>query len=794
MRVRPALACLIAAAVAGPATPAAGQVIAELPTGRQATPAGRITPLRSYPTGAAVTPNGRSVLTIAGPPIQGGTPNGGVALMAVNPVTGKVRQTLQADDAFQSVVFDRQGTRAYVAGGSDGVVHVLKAGPDGKFSFLYDLRTGGLVSGLALARDGRRIFAAQPESNRIVRLDTRGEHGSKRYRAPSPDQIALSPSGRKLYATNWRGRTVAEIDVERGTLRKLKVGEHPTALAFAGERLLVANSNDATVTSIDLEARRSHTIDLAQIGHRSDSPNAIAVTRDGRTAFVSLAGDNAVARLNLRGRAGREGWVLAGLIPTGWYPTAVALSPGDGKLHVVTARGLARSAGATKPYSPLDPSRYAPDGAYATVGTLETLRVPSSDRLREYTAQVRDNLRNQTPPGLPSSNPIVAGRGGPIKHVIYVTRENKTYDAVLGDLHPGPGNELTVFGDEITPNLHDLERDFVEAQNFAYQGFASVVGHMWQDAGGTSERFERAVASDTGTHYKHVSGSWRDPENYPRGGTIADQAFRAGLSVRTYNMQTVQGSKMLPENLQADESVFPNFDLHVPDTEREAGWESEFDQFVAHDCKGELAEAYGEDCTLPDLQYVFLGGDHTTVVDQPGFPPIEAQVADNDYATAKLIDAVSHSEYWDSTLIIVVEDDPQGTGDHLSAYRGLMAVASPWVKRGYITGASYNLTSAVGAMDRILGLPPLTDYAATSRPLDDVFTDTPDFTPFDADASAVAAYPFVPLPGKAPKSDPKHGIYSFEEPDETNPAISGRATWRQMKGRRSTPRISAPGT
>jgi hypothetical protein len=570
------------------------------------------------------------------------------------------------------------------------------------------------------------------------------------------------------------------------------VGDHPTAIAFAGDRLLVANSNDATVSSFEPGSRHASRVDLAQIGRRSDSPNAIATTRDGRTAYVSLGGDNAVAVLRLATVAGRHSWRTAGLIPTGWYPTAVALSPGDAKLHVVTARGLARSAGATKPYSPLDPSSYAPDGAYATVGTLETLRVPDAQTLARHTAQVRENLKDHTPPGLASTSPIVAGRHGPIKHVIYVTRENKTYDAVLGDLHPGPGNELTVFGQKITPNLHALERNFVEAQNFAYQGFASVVGHMWQDAGGTSDRFERAVASDTGTHYKHVSGSWRDPDNYPRGGTIADQAFRAGRTVRTYNMQTVQQAKLIPESLQADASVFPDFDLHVPDTRREAGWESEFDQFAAHSCTGELADAYGADCSLPDLEYVYLGGDHTTVVDQPGFPTIEAQVADNDYATARLIDAVSHSRYWKSTLIIVVEDDPQGTGDHLSAYRGLLGVASPWVKRQYVTGASYNLTSAVGAIDRILGLPPLTDYAATSRPLDDVFADTPDMTPFDADGSAVAAYPFVPLPGKAPKSDPKDGIYAFDEPDETDPRITGRATWRQMKGRRSPPRISAP--
>jgi DNA-binding beta-propeller fold protein YncE len=673
------------------------------------------------------------------------------------------------------------------------VVHVLSAKPSGTFRFAYDLDAGGIVSGLALSRDGRDLWVAEPESNRVVRLDPRGERGSRAFAVNSPDQLVLSPDERTLYATNWRGRTVVTIATGSGRKHRLKVGQHPTAIAFARRRLLVANSNDATVTSFEPGSRHGQKVDLAQVGRRSDSPNAIATARNGRTAYVSLGGDNAVAVLKLTKTGSKKyAWRTAGLIPTGWYPTAVALSPDDATLHVVTARGLARSAGATKPYSALDPASYAPDGAYATVGTLETLPVPHGEALAKHTAQVRANLADNTPPGLPSTNPLVAGRNGPIKHVIYVTRENKTYDAVLGDLHPGPGNELTVFGESITPNVHALERGFVESQNFAYQGFASVVGHMWEDAAGVSERFERGIGSATGTHSRHVNSSWRDPQNYPLGGTIADQAFRGGRSVRTYNMETAQQAKRIPKQFQADTSVFPNYNLHIPDSQREAGWESEFQQFESHHCTGALAATYGADCSLPAFEYVYLGGDHTTVTDQPGFPTLEAQVADNDYATGRLIDVVSHSSYWNSTLVIVVEDDPQGTGDHLSAYHGLMAVASPWLKRGYISTAPYNLASPIAAIDRILGLPPLTDYAATSRPLDDVFADSPDYTPFAADASGVAAHPFVPLPGRRPKSDPKHGIYSFTRPDATDPRVSGRATWREMKGRRTPARVSAP--
>jgi hypothetical protein len=218
---------------------------------------------------------------------------------------------------------------------------------------------------------------------------------------------------------------------------------------------------------------------------------------------------------------------------------------------------------------------------------------------------------------------------------------------------------------------------------------------------------------------------------------------------------------------------------------REAGWESEFRQFESHDCTGELAVAYGAHCSLPALEYVYLGEDHTTVVDEPGYPTIEAQVADNDAATGRLIDTVSHSPDWRSTLVIVVEDDPQGTGDHLSAYHGLLAIASPWIKRGYISHVPYDLTSAVSAIDHMLGLPPITDYALTNRPLDDLFTSTPDFTPFESTNSGIETYPFTPLGGTSPAADPAHGIYSFAEPDQTYPPISNAATWRQVKGAHS---------
>ncbi|MEA2388934.1 MAG: hypothetical protein QOG41_1707 [Thermoleophilaceae bacterium] len=843
-----ALVCALVGLLLHAAAAASGAVPL-LPTGRPAAPVGRITALRSFPTGAAVSPDGSTVLAIAGPAIQGGVPegtSGGVAVMVIDAATGAVRQTLNVDDAFQGVTYDRAGKHAYVAGGAANNVHVFTVAGDGSLSQDADLPAAAFVSDVELARDGRTLWAAEPTADAVERIPLTGTGGHGKATAPSPDRLALSGDGRTLFASNWRGSCVSAIPVGATHGTCIVAGQHPTGVAVAGDTVLAADSNDATLAIVDPARRGSRFADLALVGRRSDAPNDVVVAKDGKTAYVSLGGDDAVGVLRLDAKAARvtaarrrrcrirddrlrghrarrrrdanvgtpprrrcrrrhgghgtpppggrpvpeKRWRLAGLIPTGWYPTGLALSPDGKTLHVVSARGLGHSAAATAPYQEPDPAAVVPDGAYGTIGTLETIRVPDSATLARYTADVRRYLQTRIPAGA-AANPIVAGRAGPIQHVIYVTRENKTYDADLGDLHPGPGTSLAVFGQPVTPNLHALERQFVEAQSFYYQGFASTVGHMWEDAGAVSDYYEHTQAAATGAHTTHISDSWSDAENYPLSGTLSEQIWRAGLSVRTYNQETVQQAKLLPEELQADQSVFPNYDLHIPDTRREAGWETEFGQFEAHHCTGELAQAYGVNCSLPDYEYVYLGEDHTTVVDEPGYPTIEAQVADNDYATGKLIDAVSHSPDWGSTVVIVLDDDPQGTGDHVSAYRGFVAVASPWIQRGLITGTHYDLTSAVGAIDRLLGLPPLTDYAATSRPLDEFFTDTPDMTPFTADGSGVALNPFVPLPGSRAKSDPKHGIYSFTEPDATDPRIAAAATWRQMKGT-APPRLSTP--
>lgn len=786
-----------------PGFPAGG---AQLPTGQVVNPAGSYVALHTFSTGAAFAPDGRTVVVAAGQFASYGNGNGRIMVVRVSDAS--VLQTVNVGDDWQGVAYSPAGDAVYVAGGADASVHVFSVASDGTLTAGKDLVAGAcdFVSSVAVDRTGKTVWAACPNRNDVVRFALGA--GSRDYAVTNPDMLAVTDTA--VYASNWRGNNVDVIDIASGRTSTLPAGDHPTGIGVTRDgRVITANANDATVSTIDPVARSVESTRLALVGNATDSPDALAVAPDGRV-LVALAQDNAVAVLepapprtapsgsagpaqpalpntstaeihlpfpvsraasipDLHGRGPATGpWRLQGLIPSGWYPAGVAVS-GDGThLAVVSARGLGHSAATSSPYADPDTG-----SAYDTVGGLQLLSVPSTEGLVAMTATALGGIAPRLPLG---DNPITAGPRGPIKHVIYVTRENKTYDMVLGDLHPGAGTALVLFPQPVTPNIHKLVTGFSESAAFYYPGYASNTGHFWEDAGMVPDILERSSVANK------LPASWHDPTNYPRAGLLVSQVLRSGMTVRTYNEELAQQGRAIPAAYQADPSVFADYDLKIADASRELGWESEFKQFEAHQCTGALAAAYGATCRLPALEYVYLGEDHTTTVDKPGYPTTQAQVADNDYATGKLIDTVSHSPDWASTLVVVTEDDPQGTSDHVSPYRGFIALAGPYVKRNFISNTHYELPSLVGAIDRILGLPPISDFAANARPLDDMFTSTPDMTPYTVDTSGVTAFPFTPLPGAAPASDPASGNLDFSRPDRTIPALAERAMWIQLKG------------
>ncbi len=698
-----------------------------------------------HPTDVAVAPDGTVVVADANDASLATFAPGSDAAQYTD-----LAQLRRATDAPNAVVLGPDG-RAYVSLGGDDAVAVLEpsseAGLTAPPTAGVPLPGGKVVTAAGVLDDERGAGAAAPKT-------------------PCRKHVSHGPQ-RKLRCHNKPGRHHRKAAARR---RRRATTHHRTATRRTTKHHAVAKHRKSAKRR--KSAKHHNTAKHHKIPKHHKTPKHHRTPAHHAPAPAPAPAATAAPR----------GWRVAGLIPTAWYPDALALSPDGKQLHVVSARGLARSVAATQPFVDQDPESTVIDSAYGTVGTLQTVSVPHGAELASMTARTLGTLREQAPAAA-QANPVLAGPDGPLRHVIYITRENKTYDSILGDLHPGtPGNALVLFGRDVTPNIHALQTQFAESDNFNYEGFASVVGHMWEDAGAVSDVFERAVGSNTGAHLSHGNESWREPTNYPATGLLTQQAHLAGLSVRTYNQELAQQSHLLPAELQAPVKLFPNFNLSISDMSREKGWEQEFEQFAGHSCTGDLAKTYGASCDLPALEYVYLGEDHTTIVDEPGYPTIQAQVADNDLATARIIDKVSHSPYWRSTVVIVVEDDPQGTGDSRSAYRGFLGIASPWIKRGTISHTPYSLTSAVGAIDRILGLPPISDFSLTSRPLDDLFTTTPDMRPFTADPSGVERYPFIALPGNGgPFSDRRHGIFSFTEPDETDPAVATAAQWRAVK-------------
>ena len=290
--VRAAAATIALVAVAG--APAAGHLAGgqtapreyPLPTGRSVSPVGTLTTLRSYPTGAAVSPDGHTVIVIAGSFSTGGAadttaPGAGTALYVVDASTGVVTQMPMVGDAFQSLLFSRDGRRVFVAGASSKAVHVLATDWLGRWGTAVDLPASGYVSGIALNAAETTVWAAEPADNKIERIDLAGARVTASVTVPSPDKLVLSADGSLLFASNWRARTVSVIDTAALSIRSIAVGDHPTALARTPSgAVVVADANDASVATIAPGASTAVITRLAQIGAATDSPNSLTALPD----------------------------------------------------------------------------------------------------------------------------------------------------------------------------------------------------------------------------------------------------------------------------------------------------------------------------------------------------------------------------------------------------------------------------------------------------------------------------------------------------------------------------------
>jgi YVTN family beta-propeller protein len=646
------------------------------------------------------------------------------------------------------MALDGNGT-AYVSGGS-AKAHKGKRGASGspalgvrKFNVEGDalvdhggfLLPGGgdsipFTSGLSFAPDGT-LVALDIQSDAVYKLDpATGAQLAKAAVGYRPYAATISPDGKTLAVSNWGDGTVSLLSPNDLSLQAIvKTGSRPNAMAFARDgRLFVANSGDNTVAVI-LQGRVIERIRTAfdvrdPIGA---TPDAVAVSKNGTRLYVANADNNDVAVVDVS--QARRSQIL-GFIPTGRYPSALALTE-DGKgLLVGTGKGMGTqdspNVGATTGLL------RTKNGAVAyeyigdkLAGYLTLVTVPDDKTLARYTAMAISDRPNDHEDDLSSQDRaarIAALRR--IHHVIYVIKENRTYDQVLGDDVRGNGdNNLVFFGKDITPNIHNLADTYTLLDNLYCDGECSQVGHQWTDAAYAGDYTQKQWVLSYSDRQEVVS----DPRLTSSPGLyIWEDAKKHGKTARIFgeyvewqeDHSSAQGDvKKDPEKYGCSAGFEKIFARGGRDTEK-------VDEFL-----GEMkaAEKTGK---WPNFMVMALNEDHTRGMSAGAYTP-QAMVASNDLAVGRLIDGVSHSPFWKDSAIFVIEDDAQDGPDHVDTHRTEGLFVSPYVKRGTVDHTHYSTSSMIHTMEVILGLPPLSQYDQAALPMLASVTTTPDFTPYD---------------------------------------------------------------
>ena len=703
------------------------------------TPAGRQVRLGDRPYGMAISPDGHTlVISNDGQSTE--------SLMVVERSSGEVRQTLAYDrpeGLYLGVGFSPDGQHLYASAGGNNKIRV------------YDVRDQQLVesapielpttdeagkkilpypAGVAVSADGKSLFVANNLTDSLTIVDLTA--GAVRATTPighNPYAVVVTADGRTAYVSNWGESSISAVDTVAATERhKIAVGTHPSALLLNPSRaeLYVANSDSDSLSVIDVASDQvKRTLSFAPYpdAREGSSPNALALSPDGNTLYVANAGNNDVAVVHLG-----EPDTIVGLIPTAWYPAALAVALDGQTLYVVNAKGLGSG---PNPNGPNPYEREAPPDQFVgtmMVGTLSMVPIPDADALAAYTQQVmsnngfdeRDQVRIS---GKPPEQPIPRRPSdpSPIKHVIYVIKENRTYDQLLGGLGQGNGDpNLQLFGDESAPNHHQLARQFVTLDNFFADAEVSADGWNWSTAALANTYLQKNWPQNYGSRgrpYDFEGGNLATaPSSDPTNAYLWDRLDRAGISYRNYGFWVFNGmvAATAPQLVGNTDPNYPGYNLRITDQTRMDEWLSEFQQLVDAD-------------SLPAVELVRLPNDHTAGT-TPNMPTPRAMMADNDLALGRMVEAVSHSPYWADTAMFVVEDDAQNGPDHVDAHRTIALVISPFTRTGAVDSTRYTTSSVLRTMELILGLGPMTQFDARATPLLNAFSDTADPTPYAA--------------------------------------------------------------
>ena len=554
-----------------------------------------------------------------------------------------------------------------------------------------------------------------------------------------PGNLAFSGDGSKVFATVRSGSYVTSIDVHSATAHHIETRLHPSDVLVRGSELYVAEADADSIGIFDVQSgRRIDEVFVGAVpGSIGSSPNALAAA--GTSIFVSLGAANEVAVLRDRRIVAR--------FAAGWYPTDVV--PLENRAFVIDGKGEG-----TKPNPSFDVmSRSYND--YVAAIEYGSIRVISLDSKSSSPTQQGQVGFEDPPPAQ-----TIVRRDGPIKHVFFILKENRTYDQILGDVREGNGDpKLTWFGERVTPNQHALAARYGLFDDFYASGEVSDAGHNWADAAFANDYVER--------YWPPAYGRRRDDDDIlsaagapvPHGGYLWDAARSSHVSFRDYGEMVV-----MPETGNVAPSTAPDlagrFDPHYvgwnldySDLDRVKEWKREFDKF---DSAG----------NVPQLEYLWLPNDHT-YGSRPGKFTPAAYIATNDYAAGLIVQAISHSKIWPSSAIFITEDDAQDGADHVSDQRTTLYVASPYARNG-LHHEHYSTLSVLRTMEILLGIKPLSTYDATAVPLYAAFGTTPSLQPFNA------LPPRIDVTAKNSKvayGEKRSRLADFTKPDAVSPKM-----------------------
>jgi YVTN family beta-propeller protein len=748
------------------------------------------------PLAMTLSPSGREIVVL----LNGWREQG---VQVVDRASGRVLQTLPQAAAFLGLAFSPDGHTLYASGGNQDVVYRY-AWANGRAtlsdSIIIEPKAPGkngrrYPAGIALSPDGTRLYVAENLTDSLAVVDVASARVTQRFGVQRyPYGVVVDARG-TTYVSSWGGSTVAAFTPTAAGLSpagRMHGGRHPSALLLSrdGSRLFVASGSTDRVTVLDTQRRRQVTsIVVTPPGGPGEgsTPNALALSADGQRLFVAEADNNAVALVDLTAEtSGVEGALgadtVAGRIPVEWYPTAVIVR-GD---SLITLTGKGRGSGPNRDGP--RPGRGRGDEGFddrqytlgQTSGSIVTTLGARADAtaLAPFTTRVaRANRWGQAREKYAYP---------PFQHVIYIIKENRTYDQILGDLPQGDGDTALVFFPRpVSPNHHALAERFGLFDRFFVNADVSPDGHNWSMAAYTTDYLQKTVPSNYSNRGRTYDweGTNRgrlppddDDVSEPSNGYLWNLAQRAGISFRNF------GEFVVPADVDQDDPMptgykgnkpflrahtsreFPAYDLKIRDQRRVDVWLAEFNAWVRRGA-------------MPRLQIVRLPNDHTSGA-RAGAPTPRAHMADNDLALGRMVEALSKSPFWKNTVVFVLEDDAQNGPDHVDSHRSPLFVISPYSAGGVIHRFA-NTTDVLLTIEEILGLGSLSQFDHFGQPLREIWRKDPDLRPYAALAPNVSLDEVNPPNTREARESARLDLRFEDIADED---LFNRVLWRTIKG------------